>query len=113
MFDVDGSMLDELGLGSLPEKDRELLLEQIYETLEMRVGMVLAGDMTDAQLDEFEAFIDDEDEDGALAWLKREFPDYKQCVSTELYQLKAEVRRVASQILLIAGKYPPEATSEP
>lgn len=58
MIRIDDSLLDELGLISLPKEERDALLRQIYETLEMRVGMRLAERMNDQQLDEFERFID-------------------------------------------------------
>lgn len=58
MIRIDDSLLEELGLMSLPKEERDALLRQIYETLEMRVGMKLAERMSDQQLDEFERFID-------------------------------------------------------
>lgn len=58
MIRIDDSLLQELGLMSLPKPERDALLRQIYETLEMRVGMKLAERMSDQQLDEFERFID-------------------------------------------------------
>lgn len=58
MIRIDDSLLEELGLMTLPKEERDALLRQIYETLEMRVGMKLAERMSDQQLDEFERFID-------------------------------------------------------
>ncbi len=58
MIRIDDSLLEEIGLMALPEEERRQLLKQIYETLEMRVGMRLAERMSDQQLDEFERFID-------------------------------------------------------
>lgn len=58
MIRIDDNLLQELGLMGLPKPERDALLRQIYETLEMRVGMKLAERMSDQQLDEFERFID-------------------------------------------------------
>lgn len=58
MIRIDDSLLEELGLMGLPKEERDAMLRQIYETLEMRVGMKLAERMNDQQLDEFERFID-------------------------------------------------------
>ena len=77
MFQLDDNLLQELGLGSLPAAEKNKMLAHIYETLELRVGMNLARKMTDAQLDEFEGYIDKNDEPGALSWLETNFPDYK------------------------------------
>jgi predicted RNA-binding Zn ribbon-like protein len=99
MFKLDNALLDELGLGSLSPEDKNRMLAHIYETLEMRVGMKLAEQMTNDQLDEFEAYIDKNDEAGALKWLETNFPNYKQVVADQLEQLKLEIKASAQQIL--------------
>ncbi len=99
MFKLDNALLEDLGLGELPVADKNKMLAHIYETLEMRVGMRLAEQMSNQQLDEFEAFIDKNDEPGALKWLETNFPDYKQVVADQLEKLKAEIKQAAPQIL--------------
>lgn len=110
MFKLDDNLLQELGLGSLPAADKNSMLKHIYETLEMRVGMKLANGMSDSQLDEFESFIDKNDEAGALKWLETNFPNYKQVVAEELDKLKAEVKAAAPQILATSQPPPAPAT---
>lgn len=109
MFKLDNALLDELGLGLLPPDEKTKMLGHIYETLEMRVGMKLAEQMTNAQLDEFEAFIDRNDEPGALKWLETNFPSYKQVVSDELEKLKGEIKQNADAILAASADQPPTA----
>ena len=99
MFQLDDNLLQQLGLGSLPPAEKNKMLAHIYETLELRVGMKLAEQMTDAQLDEFERFIDANDEAGALKWLETNFPNYKQVVADELEKLKAEIKEQAPAIV--------------
>ena len=99
MFQLDDNLLQQLGLGSLPPAEKNKMLAHIYETLELRVGMKLAEQMTDAQLDEFERFIDSNDEAGALKWLETNFPDYKQVVANELEKLKTEIKAQAPAIV--------------
>lgn len=99
MFKLDDNLLIELGLGALAPTEKNRMLNHIYETLEMRVGMKLAQRMTNEQLDEFEAFIDRSDEAGALKWLEANFPNYKQVVADELQALKAEIKTAAPQII--------------
>jgi predicted RNA-binding Zn ribbon-like protein len=106
MFKLDDNLLRELGLGDLPTEEKNKMLAHIYETLEMRVGMKLAEQMTNEQLDEFEKFIDSNDEAGALKWLETNFPNYKQVVADELEALKGEVKASAPQIL--AATQPPQ-----
>lgn len=99
MFKLDNTLLEELGLGALPAEEKNKMLAHIYETLEMRVGMKLAESMTNDQLDEFESFIDRNDEGGALKWLETNFPNYKQVVADELEKLKGEIKTSAAQIV--------------
>ena len=99
MFKLDDNFLVELGLGALPPVEKNKMLAHIYETLEMRVGMKLAEKMSNEQLDEFEAFINNNDEAGALKWLETNFPNYKQVVAEELEKLKSEIKQAAPQIV--------------
>src|SRR5690606_40132083 len=99
MFKLDDNLLRELGLGELPAEEKNKMLAHIYETLEMRVGMKLAEQMTNEQLDEFEAFINKNDEAGALKWLETNFPNYKQVVADQLENLKAEIKQSAMAII--------------
>jgi len=104
MIKLDDDLLQELGLAALPPEEKKKLLAHIYETLEMRVGMKLAEQMSDAQLTEFEQFIDKNDEGGALKWLEANFPNYKDVVAAEFERLKSEIRQVAPQILTASNQ---------
>jgi hypothetical protein len=99
MIKLDDNLLAELGLTALSTDDKKRMLTHIYETLEMRVGMELAKQMSDAQLSEFEQFINRNDEGGALQWLETNFPNYKEVVAVEFEKLKLEIKQVAPQIL--------------
>jgi hypothetical protein len=102
MIKLDDDLLKELGLAGLPPEEKRKLLAHVYETLEMRVGMKLAEQMSDAQLAEFEQFIDSNNEAGALQWLEMNFPNYKDVVAAEFEKLKSEIAQVAPQILVAA-----------
>lgn len=102
MFKLDENFLKDIGLGDLPAEQKSLMLKDIYDTLELRVGMKLAEQMSDAQLDEFEGLIDQKDDAAALKWLETNFPNYKQVVAGELNTLKEEIKASAPQILAIA-----------
>lgn len=111
MFKLDDNLLKEVGLGSLPATEKNRMLAHIYETLEMRVGMKLAEQMTNEQLDEFESFIDRNDEPGALKWLETNFPNYKDVVAAELENLKNEIKQTAPQIIASIQAQPPQPPS--
>jgi predicted RNA-binding Zn ribbon-like protein len=113
MIKLDDNLLQELGLGALPPEEKKKMLAHIYETLEMRVGMELAKQMSDAQLNEFEEFINRNDEAGALKWLESNFPNYKNVVAEEFEKLKGEVGQVASQIVAASSQAPTQQPMQP
>lgn len=124
MFKLDDNLLRELGLGDLPPQEKNRMLQHIYETLEMRVGMRLAEGMSNQQLDEFEKLMplpsDTEEmrrqkEQQALQWLETNFPNYKQVVADELEKLKSEIKAAAPQILAASQQAPqaPQAQQPP
>ncbi len=93
MIRIDDSLLEELGLLSLPKQERDQLLRQIYETLEMRVGMRLAERMSDSQLDEFERFIN-----GDLAFTEQYLNQFKAgWAQSEPYQKALQNAQAAAQ----------------
>lgn len=116
MIKLDDNLLQELGLGSLSAEEKKKMLAHIYETLEMRVGMELAKQMSDAQLNEFEDFINRNDEAGALRWLETNFPNYKEVVAAEFEKLKLEIKQVAPQIVAQSAaahqQMPPQAPGQ-
>lgn len=101
---IDESLLQELGLGPLTEFEKTSLLKNIYETLEMRVGIRLADQMTNQQLDEFERFFNAKDETGAFHWLEENFPNYREFVADEFTKLKNEIavahRKVTAHVFM-------------
>jgi len=99
MFQIDDKFLQSLGLNELPQAEKDSMKAHIYETLEMRVGMTLASNMTEAQLNEFEELMNKNDEAGALKWLESNFPNYRQVVAEELEKLKGEIKSAAPQIV--------------
>ena len=99
MLKIDNSLLVEIGLDGLPEAEKNSFLKHIYETLEMRVGIRLADQMSNEQLDEFERYFEAKDDAGAFKWLETNFPNYKDIVQQEFDKLKAEVAQTAPQIL--------------
>ncbi len=108
MFKLDDNLLKELGLGALPAQEKNRMLAHIYETLEMRVGMRLAGGMSEQQLDEIEKLmpletdtpeVKSQKEKAALGWLESNFPNYKQVVAEELEKLKSEIKASSQQII--------------
>ena len=110
---MDESILAEVGLDTLPKEYRQALLRQVTSTLQKRVGRRIAAGLTDEQMAEFERFMDTGDQEGALAWLESNAPDYQTITRRVLDELKEELRINAPVILAAAGESEadPEASS--
>lgn len=76
MFQLDDKFLDEVGLGSLPDDQKQAFLTYFREQLELRVGTRLSEGLSEAQLDEFESFID-RDEEKVNKWIADNVPQYQ------------------------------------
>jgi hypothetical protein len=113
MLKIDNSLLEEIGLGSLPDPEKNSFLKHVYETLEMRVGIRLADQMSNEQLDEFEKYFEAKDDAGAFKWLETNFPNYKEIVQQEFDKLKAEVAQTAPQILAASQAQAAQAGQAP
>ena len=99
MFQLDDKFLQEVGLGGLPEDQRKMILDHFREQLELRVGTKLSEGLSDAQLEEFESFIDRKD-DKVTQWLAANVPGYEQ---DQIYQqLKAGAPEQIPQNVILA-----------
>lgn len=101
MFQLDDQFLQSVGLGDLPEDQKEAFLQHTYETLEERVGTRLADSLSDDQLQEFEAFAS-QDEEKTYGWLSAHAPDY---TTHEEYKQLAESAPEGTAPLVIAAEY--------
>jgi hypothetical protein len=102
MFQLDDNLLRELGLGDLPPAEKNKMLGHIYETLELRVGMKLAEQMSDAQLDEFEGFIDG-DQAKARTFLDPRFSGWEQ--SEDFLKQKREAEAKGQPTTAVISEY--------
>jgi len=98
MIKLDITILDEVGLGDLPEEEKKKLFETFVETLELNVGTVLSEQMSDEQLNEFMKLVDANKQDEARKWLEDNAPTYKDVVASELEKLKKDMKDNAEAI---------------
>ncbi len=99
MFQLDDKFLQDVGLGGLPDDQKKLFLDHFREQLELRVGTKLSEGLSDAQLEEFESFIDRKD-DRVNAWLAANVPNYEE--DTIYQQLKAGAPEQIPQNVVLA-----------
>lgn len=91
MFQLDNNFLESVGLGGMPDDQKQPFLEYLYEQLEINVGSRLSEGMTDEQLTEFQRIAESRDDQGAVAWLESHRPDYRTVVNEEVDKLKKEL----------------------
>lgn len=99
MFQLDDKFLQDVGLGGLPDEQKKLFLDHFREQLELRVGTRLSEGLSQAQLEEFESFIDRKD-DLVTAWVGANVPEYEQ--DTIYQQLKAGAPESIPQNVVLA-----------
>lgn len=93
---VDDDFMTEVGLGAMPEPERQEFMKQAQEELEMRVGEALGAKLNDEQLDEFNQM---EDANVALSWLGAVVPNYRDLVMSAVEQFKNELKASSQEIL--------------
>ena len=99
MFQLDDQFLQDVGLGGLPDDQKKLFLDHFREQLELRVGTRLSEGLSEAQLEEFESFIDRK-EDKVNAWITANVPEYEQ--DSIYQQLKAGAPENIPQNVILA-----------
>lgn len=88
MFQLDDKFLQDLGISDLPEDQKQGLLQSIYAELEERVGVKLSQGLTDDQMEQFESFIN-RDEDKVTAWFAANLPGYAQAEDYQKFKASA------------------------
>lgn len=89
MITLSPELLADAGLTNMTKEQVRLALQDIYNTLELRVGRRIAHKLTNVQLAQFEKQISAKDDQAALGWLNANFPDYREVVQDE-YRLIVE-----------------------
>jgi hypothetical protein len=99
MFQLDDTFLADVGLGNMPEAEKQPFLQHIYQELELRVGTRLSEGMSDEQLAQFEAIIDRKME-VVDSWLMQYVPGYQSDQS--FLQMQQATQLAADDIALKA-----------
>lgn len=104
VIELDRSVLEGAGLNDLSDHHASLLLRQIYDA-GIRVGATLAGRLSDEQLKEFEALIDQGEDESSAAWLEANVKDYREVTQALFAQLKQEMHESAEGIRKVFLEY--------
>ncbi len=95
MFQIDDKFLQEIGLGELPREQKEAFKKYFREQLELRVGTELSEGLSDAQLQEFEHFVD-RNHKKVQEWIQVHAPNYTE---DQVYQqLKSSAEQAPQEV---------------
>ncbi len=84
------SLIQELGVNEMPEAERDQFVQMAIETLNVRVGLRLANDMSGEQKKLFAKLANDGDEN-AMQDLEKVFPDFRKVYREETLALKDDL----------------------
>lgn len=93
---VDEQFMQEVGLGEMPEAEKQAFMEHAQEELEVRVGHYVGAELTDQQMLEFEGI---EDVNVAAKWLEQNVPNYRAIVMQVYQAFKNELLGERQKIL--------------
>jgi hypothetical protein len=85
------SFVKELGIDQLPEDKQQRLFASVFRTLNMRVTVRLAHEMTEDQKRQFEESLVNDDET-AMEDLERVYPNIRQVYQEELDGIKDDMK---------------------
>lgn len=92
----DDNFLQEMGLTAMPEDQKRAFLDYVQEELEVRIGERISKGLTEAQLNEFDAIVDQAE---AAKWLEQNRPDYREIVTRTIEEMKEEIRANRSKLI--------------
>lgn len=99
------SLVQELGIDKMPEDQQQRVLTNILNTLEMRVSLRMAQEMTDEQKHQIEQFSMEGDET-SLEELERVYPNFLKVYQEEIDAMKADMLDV--MVPESDGQQPPQ-----
>jgi hypothetical protein len=98
-MDTYKAWLRDVGV-TLPERRLDRLASRIARELEVRTGSEIIDHLSDEQLDEFDAILEEANQK-QLVWLLKHYPDYPKVVEREEKRLRKELKQAKSPVLLI------------
>lgn len=75
----------------LSEYQRQTIMENVYDRLEAIVGDKLAEQLDDQKFEQFQAVIDEDNQEKLDAWIDQNIPGYQELVDSTLESLRQEV----------------------
>ena len=95
-MEFDEKFLQEMGLLTMPEEQKQAFLDYVKEELEVRIGERIAKGVPEAKLVEFDHLTDPQ---AIGRWLEKTRPDYREIVEKTIAEMKAEIRANREKLL--------------
>ncbi len=96
MMRVDEQFMEEVGLGAMPEAEKQEFMKHAQEELEVRFGQGIGANLSEAQMAEFEGVTD---LDAAAAWLDQNAPNFREVAAKVFEEFKKELAAERESIL--------------
>lgn len=81
MYQSDEKIIEQLGIANLPADEQQRMIEEV----QVRIGELVSENLTEQQLNEYQAIIDD-DKEVIDAWLDLNVPDYKNSAAYQAFE---------------------------
>jgi hypothetical protein len=91
-------IIKDLGIENLPKEQQDAILLRVAKTLDLRIGMALADNLSDDKLAEFQALTEKGNEAEIRAWLEANYPNYHNVAAEELAKLKTEITKMVQEM---------------
>lgn len=95
-MEFNEQFLQEMGLTSMPEDQKQKFLDYVQRETEIRIGERISKGLSEVQLNEFDMITDQEK---AVEWLERNRPDFREIVSRTIEEIKAEIRANRAKLI--------------
>ena len=94
-FDEEKNLVSLLGIGSLPEAERQAIIEEATEVIEKRVMLKISSALTESERQEIEQLEDNAD--ALAAYLSAKRPDLADLYAEEVERLRSELSLAAAE----------------
>lgn len=92
-------LIKALGIEDLSKDSQDKILLRVFKTVDIKVGIVLAKNLSDDKLVEFQNIVDKSDQAATETWLAANYPDYKELVEAELEAAISDIKQMSEAVI--------------
>ncbi len=99
-MNIDYKFLDDLGLASVPDDQKDLMIQDINQILQERIGARADEALTDEKRQELDNLLTSNTDQATVQnWFSANLPNYPQLIQAEVERVKAEIGPQVTGIL--------------